>query len=410
VRAYLRVLAVPGALAFSSAGLLARFGSAMIGIGTVLMASALYGNYGIAGGLTAANAIAWAFGTAFLSNLVDRYGQRRIMLPAALVSAACLGALIVAALLHADLWSLFVLTIISGFTNGSPAAMVRARWNYVLTSSHDLHTAYSLESTLDEVSFIVGPVLATWLATSVHPTAGLIAPFIFGAGRALVFYSLSATQPAILPREAGPGRRARFLPTYPGFAPVLVVGLLMGSIFGSIDLTTVAATTAWDSRQLAGVVLGVFSGGSGLGGLLYGMRGWASPVWKRFVWGLVLVAITLSPLVFAKSFWALAVMGLVTGFTVAPTLINANSLIALLIPGNRLTEGLAWLGTSIGIGVSIGSTLAGHLVDTYGYRAGFAYGAGCGLLACLVALVSMGALRRISGTADAGVGASPTVE
>ena len=396
MRSYLTVLKVPGALAFCMAGLLARFGGSMVGIGTVVMASNLYGNYGIAGGLSAANSVAWAVGTAFLSNLVDRYGQRRIMLPAALISAASLAGLVTLALFQAPIVTLFISTIISGFTGGSPGAMVRARWNYVLRSSRDLHTAYSLESTLDEVCFVVGPVLAVLLATSIHPVAGLAAPVLFGVGGALIFYSLRATQPDIIPREPGSSDRGRFLLTYPGIISVLGVGFLMGNLFGCVDVTVVAATTTWNVQNLAGIVLGVMSLGSAVGGLLYGARGWATPLWKRFVIGVCVIGVAACTLLFSVNPLTLSCFGFATGFAVAPTFINANGLIGNLIPRSRLTEGLAWLGTAIGIGVSLGAAASGNLIDAYGYRAGFATAAGCGLMAATVGLISARKLKSLT--------------
>lgn len=372
----------------------------MVGIGTVLMASSLYGSYGLAGGLAAANAVAWAAGTAYLAHLVDRYGQRKIMLPAALISAASLAGMVILALVHAPLPTLFVCTIISGVTGGSPGALVRARWNYILTSSRDLHTAYSLESTLDEVCFVIGPVLATWLATSVHPTAGLVGPIVLGAGGALIFYSLRATEPEPTSHSSVEGSgHSRFLLLYRGLVPVISIGLLMGCIFGSIDVTTVAATTAWNARDVAGLILGAMSAGSAIGGLLYGSRGWASPLWKRFVLGACLLGLGVCSLFFATTPFILGICGFVAGFCVAPTFINANGLIGRLVPPGRLTEGLAWLGTSIGIGVSIGSTAAGHVIDLYGHQAGFICAAGSGLLACLLALLSIPVLKSVaSGT------------
>ncbi|MCL2785326.1 MAG: MFS transporter [Propionibacteriaceae bacterium] len=386
--AYLKILAVPGALAFCLAGLLARFGGAMIGIGTILMASALYDSYGVAGALSAANAIAWAIGTAVLSNMVDRFGQRRIMLPAALISAITLAAMVGFALIHAPLITLFISTILSGFCAGSPGAMVRSRWNYVLSSSHELHTAYSLESTLDEVCFAVGPVLATLLATSVHPAAGLIGPIVFGAGGAMIFYSLRATQPKVIPREPGVRGQSRFILLFPGLASLLGVGLLMGSAFGAIDVSTVAATSAWDRRYLAGVILGIMSLGSATGGLLYGSRAWASPLRKRYTIGVLFFGVAVCTLPFAVTPLLLGVLGFVAGFAIAPTFVNANGLIGHLVPSSRLTEGLAWLGTSIGIGVSFGATVSGQLIDIFGYRAGFCCVAASGLLACAIALAS----------------------
>jgi len=92
----------------------------------------------------------------------------------------------------------------------------------------------------------------------------------------------------------------------------------------------------------------------------------------------------------------LGAFGVLVGFSVAPTFINANGLIGKLVPGSRLTEGLAWLGTAIGIGVSVGSTVSGLLIDHISPRAGFACSTVSGLLALLVALLSAGQLRDLT--------------
>jgi len=65
----------------------------------------------------------------------------------------------------------------------------------------------------------------------------------------------------------------------------------------------------------------------------------------------------------ANSIPVLCLIGLLVGVTVAPTLINGNSLIGRLVTRDRLTEGLSWMGTGIGIGVAIGSSTSGVAID-----------------------------------------------
>ena len=148
----------------------------MMGVGILMMVSMLYGSYGWAGAISAANGLAWAAGNAILARLVDRHGQARVMIPAMIATNVALLALIAAAVLHSPVWVLIAPSALSGLAGGSPGTLVRARWNHALGDSPQLHTAFSLESTLDEVTYIVGPVVATALATTVHPTAGLAPP------------------------------------------------------------------------------------------------------------------------------------------------------------------------------------------------------------------------------------------
>lgn len=331
MRAYREILSLPGAWQFSAAGLLARSGGAMMGLGMVLMVSALYGSYGLAGALAASNAVAWALGTATLSNLVDRYGQRRVMYPAVIVAASSLALLVVFAMLQLPAWTLFPPAIVSGATGGAPGALVRARWNHATNDPDHLHTAYALESTLDEVTFVVGPVLATALSTGVHPAAGLIAPVVLSLVGAHLLYSQRATEPPVLPRTytdgVKPPLRQRLVLLVPGVAAVVSVNLLIGCVFGSIDVSVVAAATEWDVRAASGVVLAVFSLASGLAGFYYGARGWGSPLVSRFLWGVAAMFGASLLLLAANSVLLLSVAGVLVGVTIAPTLINGNSLI-----------------------------------------------------------------------------------
>ncbi len=398
MRPYREILAIPGAAKFSAAGLLARSGGAMMGLGIVLMVSALYGSYGLAGALAAANGVAWAIGTAVLSNLVDRYGQRRVMYPAAIVSATMLALVVVLAMLGLPAWTLIVPVVLSGATGGSPGALVRARWNHVTSDPDHLHTAYSLESTLDELTFVIGPVAATALSTGVHPAAGLVAPVILSLAGAHLFYSQRATEPPIAPRpDAGAARprlASRVILLVPGVGAVVAVNLLIGCVFGAIDVSVVAAASDWDVRAASGIVLAVFSLASGVAGFYYGSRRWSSPLPGRFVVGVVAMFVCCWALVLADSVLLLASVGLLVGVTVAPTLINANSLIGRLVARERLTEGLAWMGTGIGIGASVGSSVSGQVIDSSGYHGGLVIVAIFATIAALIAVGSVRILRR----------------
>ncbi|HVK44906.1 MAG TPA: MFS transporter [Micropruina sp.] len=398
MRAYRRILSLPGAWQFSAAGLLARSGGAMMGIGLVLMVSALYGSYGLAGALAASNAVAWALGTATLSNMVDRYGQRRVMYPAVIVSASALALLVVFAMLGLPAWTLFPPAIISGATGGAPGALVRARWNHATSDPGMLHTAYSLESTLDEVTFVVGPVLATALSTGVHPAAGLIAPIVSSLLGAHLLYSQRATEPPVLPRSYDSSDRPpltqRLVLLAPGVGAVVAVNLLIGCVFGSIDVSVVAAATEWGVRATSGVVLAVFSVASALAGFYYGARHWSSPLVSRFLYGVAALCAATVALLLADSIPLLCLFGLLVGITVAPTLINGNSLIGRLVTRDRLTEGLSWMGTGIGIGVAIGSSTSGQVIDHFGYHGGFVTVATFGTLAALIGLAGRAGLLR----------------
>jgi hypothetical protein len=302
-------------------------------------------------------------------------------------------------------WTLFPPALISGLTGGSPGALVRARWNLVITSPHQLHTAYALESTLDELTFVIGPVAATALSTQVHPAAALVAPIVLGLVGAQLFYSQRATEPPPAPRRDPDADRPpllrRLILLVPGVGSIIAVNLLIGCVFGSIDVSVVAAATGWNVRGASGAVLAVFSLASGVAGFFYGSRAWSSPLTRRFLVGVVTLFVFSAVLPFTSSIAMFAGIGVLVGATIAPTLINGNSLVGRLVPQGRLTEGLSWMGTGIGIGASIGSSVSGGVIDRAGYHGGLITVVCFAALAALVAVGSSGTLRRASAREDA---------
>ncbi|WP_028051250.1 MFS transporter [Cellulomonas sp. URHD0024] len=389
---YRDVLTRPGALAFSASGVLARLPMSMVGIGIVLMVSSLYGSYGLAGAVSAVYVVSQAICSPQLSRLVDRRGQSRVMSPAVAIAAFGLVWLITTALLQLPAGFLFVGAVITGSAIGSFGSLVRARWASLLgTDAHRMHTAYSLESALDELVFVVGPVAATLLATGVAPTAGLVVPLVAMVGGGYWFLSLRGTEPPSAP-VGSPRPRGSVL-AKPGMAVLAVVFVAMGSIFGATDVSTVAFADEFGSKGLAGVILAVFALGSLISGLLYGTRQWKRPLYLRFANGMVLLAVGVCFFFFVHSLVALAAVMFVTGFAIAPTLINGNGLVQELVPRARLTEGLTWVGTSLGVGVSVGSSVAGARIDDAGSHAGFLVVVVAAGLAVVATLASLRTLR-----------------
>lgn len=390
---YRAILAVPGAMRFSSAALLARLPMSMVGIGTVLMIQLVYGSYALAGRVSAALIIAQAVASPQIARLVDRRGQRRVMLPLLALTTVGLVGLVVTAVTGAPEVLLYVFAVLAGGASGSYGSMVRARWTKAVGDPRRLHTAYSLESALDEVVFVVGPVVATLLATSVSPWAGLAVPLVAGAVGGVWFLSLRGTEPVPVPRPAS-GERHRSVLLVPAALVVYLVFVAMGVVFGATDVATIAFASERGHKPLAGVILAVFALGSLCSGLLYGARHWRSAVWKRFVLGMIVLAVGVSMFRFATTIPVLVLVMFVTGFSIAPTLVNGNALIQRVVAPAQLTEGLAWAGTSNGIGVSIGAALAGSRIDDAGAHAGFDVVLAAAALAVVLTLAAIGVLRR----------------
>ena len=105
---YLDILRVRQSWKFSAAGLVLRMPMSMVGLSTILMVRAEYGNYTLAGAVSAVNIIVMALCAPILARRVDRHGQLRVMGPAWTISVLSMSALVAAVFMHAPAWTLFI--------------------------------------------------------------------------------------------------------------------------------------------------------------------------------------------------------------------------------------------------------------------------------------------------------------
>ena len=397
---YRRVLSVPGGAAFSAAGFVARLPISMQTLGTVLLVAATSGSYALAGAVSATFALAQAVFSPVLGRLVDRLGQARVLIVALAVHTVGAGALVGLAVAEAPAWTLFAAAAVYGGSYPQPGSLVRARWSHVLADTALLPTALSWESVIDEVIFVVGPVLVTVLATGVAPAAGLLAAYGFTLVGSIALALQRRTQPPTHP--AVDGRRRRSVLTLPGVPVLVLVVVALGSVFGSVEVATVAFTAERGHPAAAGIVLALLAGGSLVAGLWYGAVRWRAAVHRRFVLGVLLLAAATVPLPFAPGVVVLAVLAFVGGFAISPALIAGFALLDRLVPARSRTEGLAWFSTGIGIGLALSSSVTGQVVDAAGGRAGLGVTVASGLLAAAIALAGA---RRLRPPATAGTGA-----
>nr|WP_100424212.1 MFS transporter [Sediminihabitans luteus] len=389
---YAVVLRTPGAARFSAAAVLARLPMSMLGIGTILLVEAVYESYALAGRVSATLIVAQAVVSPQVARLVDRIGQRRTTLPLVFTAAVGLGGLITTGVTHGPEPLLYVFAILAGASSVSYGSMVRARWSHALSDPKLVHTAYSLESALDEAVFVVGPAVVTLLATTVTPSAGLLVPLVAAVVGGLWFVSQRATEPPVVVHE--PGTRHRTAMREPGMLVLVLAFVGMGVVFGATDVSTIAFTDEKGAPGLAGLLLATFAFGSLLSGLFYGARHWVMALWKRFVIGMLLLGAGASLFFLVDSTGVLAAVMFVTGFAIAPTLINGNALVQSLVRPAQLTEGLTWVSTALGLGVSVGASLAGSRVDAVGAHGGFEVVMGGAALAVVVTLLAVRSLRR----------------
>lgn len=380
---YRRILGRPGTALFSATALVARLPMSMVGLGIVLLVEGRVGSYGVAGAVAASYMIANAVLAILQGRLVDKLGQGRVLSGASVAFGVAMVLLMWS--VEAD-WPLafaYGFAALAGGTLPQIGSCVRARWSHVLSAPAEVQTAYALEAVVDEIVFIVGPILVTVLATSIDPVAGLLTAVVTGVSGSLAFSAQRATEPPAQTHD----RAVRARPPMPWrtVVPLIVVFAGLGLLFGAAEVTTVAFAEEQGNKAYAGPLLALWALGSLVAGVITGALTWRKGPAGRVRWGALGMACAMAPLTFLDSVPVMGLMLLIGGLAIAPTLVASMSLTEQTVPASRLTEGMAIMHTGLIAGVAPGATISGVVVDNHGASAAYLVSLGAGVVAALAA-------------------------
>ncbi|WP_395603159.1 MFS transporter [Pseudomonas sp. B21128] len=391
---YRELFRTPGATGLVFASSIARLPQAMIGIGIITMLVQQTGVYWLAGAVAGTFTLTNALLGPVISRFVDQRGQSRVLPIVTAFSVVMLLALIFAVYMRAPAALFFVLAALAG-TMPSMPSMIRARWSHLFRGKPQLHTAFSLDTVLTELAYIIGPPLAIGLSVSFFAEAGpLVAVGLLAVG-VTAFLMQRQTEPKVVV-----GNRSNSGSTLliPGVRTIVLALLAMGAIGGAIDVAVVAFANDQGWPASATFMLAAYALGSLVAGLTFGALRLTLPIEKQFFIGILVTAVTGVLPVFATDVYVLSAMLFIAGISFAPTMVVVMKLGTIIIPASRMTEGLTWMTTGISIGVALGGMLTGPVIDAYGARAGFGVAIGAGVMMMVVVLIGLRTLAAASTT------------
>ncbi|MFI1421755.1 MFS transporter [Streptomyces sp. NPDC020731] len=385
---YRRLFVLPGTRAFTAGNLIARLPMGMFSVSAVVMIAGTRGSYALAGAVTATGLVATAVVAPWTARLVDRYGQARIALPAAVFAVLGSLALLLCVRHGAPDWTLFA-SYAATATTPNTGGMSRARWAHLLKGdAAALHTANSFEQAADELCFMLGPVLAAFLCGTFFPEAGTLVGAVLLLTGILLFAAQRSTEPPAARRSS-----ARAPLRSPGMRPLLVVCLATGAVFGSLEVVTLAFADERGHRAASGAVLALQAAGSCAAGLLYGAMRPAGSAQSRLPWCLAaMTALMTLPLLAAGLTGSLPLLAgalLVAGMATAPTMVTTMTLVQRYTPEDRLNEGMTLAVTGLLGGIACGSAAGGWTVEHVSATAGYGVPVAAAATALLVALSTL---------------------
>ncbi|WP_329281406.1 MFS transporter [Streptomyces sp. NBC_01451] len=398
--AYRDSLAVSKAKQVLALGVLSRLPSGLIPFSVLISFTQQYG-IGIAGLAAAALMLAIAIPGPARARWCSSRGPVMVLLMA-LSSMLMFAA--TAAAISLSRWQIpLALTAAAGASFPPLTPSLRAAWARLMPDKQHLQSIHALDSTVEELTFIVAPLLGTaamaltdarWVLAS---SAFLLLPAALGLTGVLRDLP-DAEVTAASQTERGTRRRS-IMRTRDGQGitiPVIVLGLCGGGLTVIIPI----ASAGYGNVISSGYSFAAFSLGGLVGGLAYGRRTWHASLRARYTaatgalvaGALLLSALSQSPLTIVAVFCI--------GLPMTPIFVIAYLLVDERIDPSRHAEANAWLGSGYNLGSAAGSALAGQLLALTGPRLVAVVLAGA-------ALIATGIARRLPGKSSSVDNAAP---
>ncbi|MFK0403742.1 MFS transporter [Microbacterium sp. NPDC090225] len=377
---YQDLLRTPGVARMIAAQLTARFPNGMSSLAILLHVEQQTGSYGAAGLVLAATSVGQAVAGPVTSRWMGAWGMRRVL---TLTLSVCVVAVLCLALLPLSLPGYMALGLIAGLSTPPVQSAVRTIYPK-LVNAKQLTPLFSLDASLQEIIWILAPVVITLVSTQVGTTQGLLLVAVFLVGGGSWFILSPEVGRVRIPRSRSALGKVVLKP------PVLMATMIGFLLIGACSAVEVGVVATFEHGSLeAGLVLAVFAVGSLAGGLSFGhipIGPWAMA--RRLTIVTVGLALTMVSL---NVFWLGGTL-ILAGIGIAPALAVLFAITTASVKFSETAEAFGWAGTGQLIGAAAGSAVAGFLVDATDARGAYFAAVLFAALGLIVSIVFVRAL------------------
>lgn len=378
MKSYLEILKTRGVARVLVSQITARFPFGMLSIALLVFAERTYGSYTAAGAVLAAMSIGNAVASPFTARFIGTFGIRVVVMTTAVIASLAITAM---ALIPMHVAVMIALGAVAGASYPPVQSAVRTMYPKLVPGDL-LGALYALDAASQEIIWIVGPVITTFVSIQVSATLGVMLSVVFFLGGGFWFCTSPAVGRVEIPKNEtafGVVLANRVVATN------LLMGFLLVSSFACCEAAIIAYFGDGDSQS--GFVLGAWALGSLIGGLALGhirITPWG------MTWRVGIGVAGLALAFIAPNFWWLTITLFLSGIGTAPALSVLFTTVSASVRHSQTSEAFGWLGTGFVVGAAAGSAVAGLTID----QAGALKALGVGLAIVIVALlISVAAIR-----------------
>ncbi|TFC73509.1 MFS transporter [Cryobacterium sp. TMS1-20-1] len=372
MKSYWTLLRTPGVSRLIAAQLTARFPFGMLSLAFLIHIERIFDSYGAAGLVLGAMSIGQAIAGPLTSRLMGRLGMRPVIIATMFI---CAVSIIVMALISLSVLNLMLIGFVAGLSTPPIQPAVRTIYPKIV-NSRQLTPLFSLDASAQEIIWVLGPVIATFVALQVSTTAGILLAAFFLVAGGIWFVALPEVGRVRIPRSR---RKLGVVLKKPEVLLSTVVGFTLVAACAAVEAGVVAVFGHGSAD--AGWVLGIFAIGSLIGGLALGhapIGPWALATRMLIVTiGLILASLWLT-------FWWLSLALLLAGVGIAPAFAVLFGIVSASVKFSDTAEAYGWVGTGQLIGAAMGSAIAGFSIDHSGPVSAIYVAAGFAGLGCII--------------------------
>jgi MFS family permease len=377
---YRAVLRTPGALPPVIGALLARLPIAMLGLSLLLYVQRETGSFAVAGLMSASVLIGVACGSVVQGRVMDRVGPTVPLLVLCGLFAVAEIAGVLAIEAHAPAGVLVALAFGIGVTQPTVSSASRALWTRLIPPGSTRQAAYTYEAISMEVFFILGPALAGLLIAAPWPGTGMVAGSVCVIIGSVCFALAPAVRAQSRAEKEPASRELLGALATPGMRTVALAAMGFGVAIGFVEVAVPAAATKAGHAPVGGLLLAMWSFSSVIFGVLYAMRPWPRAMSLRLPVLLGAFAVLIAPLAIPSGLAGLAPLLLLGGILITPQATAHSAAIELVAPRGTVTEAFGWVITSVTLGLALGQSASGWLVEHVGIRSSFLASSVAGVL------------------------------
>ena len=362
MQGYAALFREPGLARALLASIVGRIPIGVATLAILLSVQAHAGSFAQSGTAAACYVFGLAVLAPLLGRLMDGLGPRPVLIASAVVYPAALATFVLLLHLSAGAMAIAACAMVAGAALPPVTIAMRALFPRLLRDASLLQTAYSVDSALVEVVFIIGPALvAAFVAYGLPDGAVALAAASAAFGTAL-FVRCPAVR-GWSGRARG-SSRARLGPLgLPALRTILATTFFYSIAFGLFEVAVIAHATKQGTPAAAGIILALTSLGSAAGALCYGSRTWAPPLAWQYRVALVAMAAGMLILTPVTGLALFGVLSIASGVPMATVIAVQSLLIARAAPRDMLAESFTWGTTCLLGGISAGIAAGGVMAE-----------------------------------------------